>query len=66
VKIAGPEPGSDRAVVRKSVRVSAPVVVKIGGRALEKSGALGAVAAEMTGFDRLHALIHDSGTPVTP
>jgi len=65
VKIAGPEPGSDRAVVRKSVRVSAPVVVKIGGRALETSGALRELGAALADLGGPRVLVHGGGAEVS-
>ena len=65
MKIAGPEPGSARAVVRKSVRVSAPVVVKIGGRALETSGALRELAAALADLGGPRVLVHGGGAEVS-
>lgn len=65
MSVTGPDPGSARAVVRGSARVSAPVVVKIGGKALETPGALGELAAALAHSAEPCVLVHGGGAEVS-
>ena len=65
MSVAGPDRGSARAVVRGSARVSAPVVFKIGGRALERPGALRDLAATLAESAEPRVLVHGGGAEVS-
>lgn len=65
MSLAGPEGGLGRAVVRGAARVSAPVVVKIGGRALESPGALRELATGLAQVGGPRVLVHGGGAEVS-
>lgn len=65
MKLGGPPPGSARAVVRDRARVSAPLVVKIGGRALEMPGAAHELAADVALAAGSRVLVHGGGAEVS-
>ena len=66
MKLGGPPPGSVRAVVRNSgTRVSVPLVVKIGGRALELPGAAHELAADVALAAGPRVLVHGGGAEVS-
>ena len=62
---AGPDPGSARAVARGATRVSAPVVIKLGGRALEVRGARHELAAALARIPGPRVLVHGGGAEVS-
>jgi acetylglutamate kinase len=65
VKVTGPDPGSARAVVRRAVDVRAPVVIKLGGRALEAPGAARELAAALAATPGPLVLVHGGGAEVS-
>ena len=62
---AGPAAGSGRAVVRERGGMTAPVVVKLGGRALEAPGAARDLAAEVARARGPLVLVHGGGAEVS-
>ena len=61
----GPDPGSARAVARGATHVSAPVVIKLGGRAFETPGARHELAAALAVTPGPLVLVHGGGAEVS-
>lgn len=59
-----PDPGN-RTVRRDGGGAEAPVVIKLGGRALDAPGAIAEFAAALAGLSRITLLVHGGGAEVT-